>query len=173
MSYKRLQEAYEYIRENFFHRWDRNEQWVVRLIPMLPACGRCDEKKEIQLRYVPDDEDSLHLLLIHEICHAFDLGHGKKWFARMLKAADDAKNIERNKLAGMLQMEIDEYKKPNLPTGKAKEIYGSIEDVVLDSPGASYKDVIKFVANDLGMYPEELEDSFKLCKRVYDKAVKE
>jgi hypothetical protein len=131
MVNKRLQEAYEYIRENFFQRWYRNKQWVVRLIPRLPAHGKCnDKKKEIQLQCVSDDEDSLHVLLIHEICHAFGSGHGKKWFARMLRAADDAKNMGRNKLAGMLEEEVDEYKKSNLPTGKAKEVYVSAELVI-------------------------------------------
>ena len=39
---------------------------------------------------IPDDDDRLRELLIHEICHIKAQGHGKKWANNMKKAQWDA-----------------------------------------------------------------------------------
>lgn len=42
----------------------------------------------------------------------------------------------------------------------------------MDQPDASYVSILKWIAGDLGMYPEELEKTFKKCREAYEKAKK-
>lgn len=172
----KLKETFEYIRKTFFPRWDKNNQWTVKVDSDLPLHGLCKKgEKIIILQYISEKNNELYLLLIHEICHATtDNYHAKKWCARMLKVAEMAEKIGHEKLSKMIQGQVKAYK--SLETnrkGKAAYIYEGIQYAVFDAPTASYKDIIKWVGQQFGYYPEEIEESYKLCKKVYDKAVKD
>jgi hypothetical protein len=83
---KKLQDAFLYIRQTFFPRWDKTRKWIVILDRNLPSQGLCsEEKRQITIDHIDKDEDQLLLTLIHEICHTNLSGHGKSWQERMLQ----------------------------------------------------------------------------------------
>ncbi|MBW2346116.1 MAG: hypothetical protein JRF53_19400 [Deltaproteobacteria bacterium] len=162
------QEAFEYVRQNFFPKWDRKGQWTIKIDSDLPSLGRCfQDQKTISLGSVSDSNDELHLLIIHKICHTSIPNHGKKWLGRMAKAANTAKEIGRTKLSQMIQKEVALYKDESILT--AQNIYNQIGDAILDVPEASYEVVIKIISREVGIYPNELEKCYKRCRKVYDR----
>lgn len=74
------------------------------------AQGRCcREDRTIRIAYLPGGEQGI-VLLVHEIAHAVaGDGHGRKWQARMEKAAATAGQAGRTELAGLLRKEIAGY----------------------------------------------------------------
>jgi hypothetical protein len=110
------------------------------------------------------DWHGLTLVLIHEICHAVTPGgHGKKWQDRMAKAAADAEKIGRLELATQLRKEIRGYQETIL-TGRAAEIYGCIDDTLMDRPEASLMQVADWIRQGYGMSRKEFFDSYKRFK---------
>lgn len=99
-----LQNAFQYVRQTFFPRWDRKRKWkVVQTRSCLESDGRkkevgdvlatcCDINKCIFFNEIPENKDDLHALLIHEICHVSGRGHGNKWARNMNKAYVKALN---------------------------------------------------------------------------------
>ena len=55
----------------------------------------------------------------------------------------------------------------------ADHIYGKIEAALADEPKASYESIIAWIANDIGIYPWEIENYYKRCRRVYDKIIRD
>jgi hypothetical protein len=141
----------------------------VRVTADLPSQGLCDdETKTIHLQYVPEDEDDLHFLLIHEICHAVTVsGHTKRWLERLSKAAQRAKRTGRHRLEQMLHKEVDQYIHETF-TIDANCVYGDIRDCVSEHPKANYEEVLAMVTRDSGFYPQDLEKHYVRCRRVYD-----
>ena len=90
-----LREKYQYVRTTFFPQWDRKRQWKAQLSGgPFASNGSCEsETKTININWETDPKD-LVLVLIHEIAHAVARDyHGKKWQARMEKAAKRAEEI--------------------------------------------------------------------------------
>ena len=168
----KLQKAFEYIREIFFPRWDKKHQWIIRLDPDFPSIGCCDqEMKVIYIQCIFEDEDEFHSVLIHEICHSSYLGHSKKWATRMLRAAEKATKVGRPNLSKIIKKQVKNYE--NEKRLYARNVYEEIYDALLDVPEASYDAIIRWIARDVGLYSYELEERFKKCREVYDKAFKE
>ena len=86
-----LKSEFEQIRKDYFPRWDRKRRWRIRFSSDLDGnVGRCRSRKkliEISLR----SGLTRTVTIIHEICHAFGIGHGNPWQRRMLKAAEQLK----------------------------------------------------------------------------------
>lgn len=128
MNEERLQTAFQYVRLNFFPKWDREGKWRV---VENPSCSKSDIKKEVGdvlalccdlnkcifFFEIPDDEDALYALLIHEICHVSGRGHGKKWARNMNKAYMKALNdpTMSENLAGLIDCDVMEYYDEGLP----------------------------------------------------------
>ena len=167
---QRLQKAFEYIRKTFFPRWDKKQQWIVRLNHNLPSMGRCNhETKSIEIKNISENDGELHLLLIHEICHVWYTGHKKTWQGRLLKAAKKAKEIGNENLSEMIKKEVELYIKARKIT--AEDIYNRIYEIITtDAPTVKYNDLIKYMASQHGQYPEEFEKYFKKCRKVYEEA---
>lgn len=164
-----------FIRKTFFPRWDKEGQWIVKESENLPSQGLCDlKKKAIFLQYLPEKDNDLYEILIHEICHAVtDGGHGRKWLTRMLKASDIAKEIGYEQLSKLVHEQVEQYSDPEkyIRVG-AREIYTLIEDWAFENPDLTYSKMIEAVAAHFGLYPKELEKAYKRCKIVYEKATK-
>lgn len=179
----RLQEATKYVRKTFFPRWDMRREWTIKRVYDLPSHGLCDSRpKNISLQFISENDDDLHKLLIHEICHAVtNSGHKKTWQNRMLSAADTAKKIGREHLSKILYEEVRGYDPNTCLHVNAGVVYGTIQDFVfdaLDSPSStiefpSYDQIIKTVARTFGFSSQEIEESWKRCKEVYEKAVED
>jgi hypothetical protein len=168
-----LQEGFQYVRNKFFPQWDRKHQWKIVLDPDLPSVGRCDsDKKLIIVCNHPQQAEDFLRLLIHEIAHAVGAtGHGKKWQARFLKAADQADQIGRKELASAIRAEVEEYREPKEIVG-AEGVYSQIYEYVLDtSAEVPYESVINTTARGYGKSPEELEKYYKKCKEIYERSV--
>ena len=169
----RLKEAFEYIHGIFFPRWDRYNQWKVQLVPDLLVQGLYDRKtKTIMLQCLPECDRDLYTLLVHEICHACDPYHGKKWINRMLKVSQKARIIGHKNLEKEILNEMDLYQNATCIRVSAQSVYELIEYTVLARPEWSYKKIVKRVAKQYGCYPEELEKRFRRCKSVYDEVLK-
>ena len=167
---QRLQDAFKYVRKTFFPRWDKNNQWSVRIVHDLPIEGRCEKGiKTVSLQYVSGDEDKLHLLLIHEICHSSASGHSKKWSSRMLKAATRAEKAGCSNVADLIRKNVAETEKA--ASVNASLVYDCIRSRLIlgDKLDESYEDFINSVACGVGMYPDELEKKFKQCRKIYNK----
>lgn len=170
----RLHDAFAYVRSTFFPLWDRDAEWTVSEAGDLPVDGKSDErKKTIAVHVVADDDDELHFLLIHEICHAVaTTGHGKKWLDRLMKAGDRARLLGREPLADLICNEVQRYARSERRLKVIAElIYNTIEDLVFYNPSATYEAVIDTVALQFGFYRDELLDNYTRCQEVYDGAV--
>lgn len=90
MNEERLQVAFQCVRKTFFPRWDRKNEWKIvdatddKENDIVATC--IEEAKCIIIYEIPDNDDHLHELLIHEICHIKAPGHGKKWANNMKTA---------------------------------------------------------------------------------------
>ena len=86
----------------------------------------------------------------------------------MLKAAEKATKVERPNLSQILKKQVKGYE-----TEKrlyAKDVYAKFYDALLENPDASYGAIIRWIAGDVGLYSHELEERYKKCRGVYDKA---
>ena len=91
----RLQEVFEFVKNNYFPGWDEKGKWKVEdcseeLNP-IDVAGLCDKKTrtiKINTSRLSEDEDELYVLLTHEICHCHNVGHGENWKNLMFKTAD-------------------------------------------------------------------------------------
>ena len=176
----RLHNEFEYVRTTFFPHWDTGRQWDIRYVPKSPSGGRAlPDTKIIGLSSVPEDIDSLYLVIIHEICHAAtQSGHSKKWIRRLGTARDKAKELGMLSLSEKLQQEINYYSDPTRSTSlTAVNVYGNIRAfvmvAVMESRSHRYEKIIRDVAHGFGLYPSELEGLFKKCREVYAKSLKE
>ena len=168
---KKLQTVYGFIRSAFFPRWDKKRQWKLKEVWDLPSEGRCEtDQRLIYIKPQPEsDQDSLHLLLIHEICHALAPNHGERWRARMLKASDRARQLGMQSLSKLICQDADSYyldgKKP------APEIYQQIRQIVQKSPQASFGSIIRYLAMENGLYRNEMVKKYSQCRKIYEQAV--
>lgn len=105
---KRLKNSFEFIRKDFFPRWDKKKNWIVRKVK-LSCSGRCNRsKKTIEVWHIPSIQNSLYFLLIHEICHAVSTDrHGPRWKARMVLASERAKRKGNNQLSKMILNDLE------------------------------------------------------------------
>ena len=172
MAKDRLTEVFDFVRRAFFPRWDKKNQWVIRELSSLPSEGRCDnDKKTIFVKYVPEEDDRLYELLIHEICHAVaSPGHGKKFLVRMAKAATTAQMLGYGELSRMLNTDIEETKKGLIVD--ATEIYNLVGDWAVDKPDLTYDEMLEAVSRRFGFYPAELEKRYKRFRKVYEEAIR-
>ena len=171
---RRLAEAFQYVRVTFFPKWRKGAYWRVKENPGLPYYGRCDDSsRTILVQSTPEEDDRLHLILIHEICHAITKEpHTKKWRDRFQKAGDTAKKIDRQELANLIYDEVRRSSK-NVKPPRLNErlIYATIKDIILDDSGVSFDEAIEAVARLWGITPEDVSQ-FKDCKTVYEETIR-
>lgn len=167
----KLEAAFKDVRKIFFPRWDRQKKWSVELNPDLPWPGRCERGiKKIILKLIPEDDDELKLILIHEICHALIPNHKKRWRDRLTIAAAKAKSIGETALAEKIMYEIKDYKRRERKQRiyYAEDIYERISEMLIDSPDASFDSVISYLAQEFGYYNEDFLKNYTKCKQVYE-----
>lgn len=170
--HSRLRNAFEYVRSTFFPEWEAGGEWAVQEDDDPGSYGRCDDAtKAILVRSPPPDpdDDRLHLVLIHEICHAVSKEpHTRRWRHRFMEAGDTASSIGRNDLARMIQDEVRRYQALEKPLKLDERlIYATIQDVVLPNPAISYRETIRTVA---GWWEVSVEDvlGFEDCRKVFE-----
>jgi hypothetical protein len=112
----RLKKSSEFVRKEFFPRWDKKREWTIRKLTKKdlkelkikgPCRGRCERKiKTILIRFLSHfqhNQNSLYFLLIHEICHAVTTGHHwARWRKRMLRASERARRKGNKELSNMI-----------------------------------------------------------------------
>lgn len=179
-SLPKLEEAFERIRDEIFPKWDLKNEWPIN--GEHPDCvgdGLCDrEGKQIVVNlnsYNVGQPNYIDEVLIHEISHAIaSTGHGKKWQARMERAALKSESLGKKKLAKEIREDYTAYSDPyRCMNITASLVYRGVEDAVLDTRGMkSFEDVINFVAYDCGMTSKQLLARYKRLPNVYEKAVR-
>jgi hypothetical protein len=170
-----LIKAVDYVRKNYFPRWDRTKTWVIKYVPDQRNVefwhGIClKEVKKIYLALLPENNIELYLLLIHEICHAFYLTHEDGWQRRMLKAAEQAAKNGDNELSMEIIKQVDGYR--NSAKITAQMVYDKVFDAVLDAKGnVSFESIRSFLAKEYGNY--KFPDSHKKLRTVYERSIKD
>ncbi len=168
-----LQERFHYIRSTFFPQWDRKKEWKVKHPSTRHVHGYCNiELKTVEVGILFKDTDDMDKLLIHEICHAYYgcVNHGILWRRVFEKRARIAESIGRINLAEKIRREIDAYNQPE-PYGDGRsETYNLIENLVLENPSISYKEVLDCIAYEFGLSPDEIDTQFKKSKQIFEKA---
>ena len=165
----RLKKSFDYVRKACFPKWDYVFKWTAKLDPSLPSQGKClTGSKSIIVKFIPDSDDELYLLLIHEICHSSAPHHGEKWVTRMLRTAKRVQKIGLLTLSNLVAEEVKLYEESERIS--TAETYNQIFYATLDNPKSSYEDVRNAVARDLGLYPYEFERRFKKSKKSYEEA---
>lgn len=173
MKEEEIKMNFNEIKKVFFRRRD---DWKLVIDSKLPCHARCDDQtKTIKLAFIPNEEDSLNLILIHELCHSLpgcNTGtHGKVWQGQMLKKAKIAQKKGMSNLAQLLVADVEEYKKSiSMGLGTHADIYGRVEDIVMECPNISYDDLVEGVALEYGATREEFEISFKRLRKTFEKA---
>ena len=168
-----LKTEWEMIRRELFPRWDLAKKWKCRLVDDADdADGKCLRDRKI-IKLVLFTEETLLLLLVHEICHAVaGDGHGAKWQARMAVAAKRAKDIGMKSLAVQIRNEVRGYK--NSPQVTAADIYERMGEVVrCCRRDISFKDAAQGIAYEYGMSPREVLSKYPRLRAVYDQSVAE
>ena len=132
----------------------------------------------------------LNRVLIHELCHAVlgpcgrrlniveggSDGHGKRWKARMEKAAQVAEAIGYVELAQALRDDIDVYDPDSAlydPPLDAITCYKEIRRLVRKEPDWSFEDIMYWVGRDFRVPDDRLIKKFKKCRQVFEKAKKQ
>lgn len=174
-----LKAEFAFVRNTFFPRWKAGKEW--HIVPRNRAdytkeSGFCDlDAHTILIDPLMAGQDGANrtALLIHEVCHAVaERGHGKRFLRRLHQAADRARRLGLNQLAGILEQEVLDYQKEGWEL-RAGDVYDCVERAVLDSKGmATYSNVIHFIAGDYGLLVGELETRFRRLRKVYEKAQK-
>lgn len=110
----RLKDSFEFVRKDFFPKWDKKKDWLVKKFVELAEGaeglqGICERKdKTILITYLPHNENSLYWILIHEICHAISTDlHGRKWRNRMVRASETAKRKGNKQLSRMILYDLE------------------------------------------------------------------
>ena len=159
------------IQSQYFPRWNIKHKW--RIKEWGQSGAGCDYKEK--LIRVSDINDEL--TIIHEICHGIVRtgGHGPLWQERFLKTADIALASGNSKLAEVIKSEVLRYQKQIEELGEIKMnseyVSGLIRDAVYDAPKVSFEDIIKWLANEHGMLPEEVLMNWpKSAKQAFDQA---
>jgi len=156
-----------FICQLFFPLWDRKNEWAIIVNTTRDCHGYCDEKqKKIYINHISD------LTIIHEIVHAIsEPGHGRKWQARMSKAAKRAECLGLQSLACDIQEECEQYRLEGFkPT--AQYIYERIESTVIDTKGkVDFNVIIENVGNEFGFTSSDMLRKYKRLKHVYNRAI--
>ena len=159
---------FQYIRNTFFPTWDHKGQWRLELVDYLngsTAFCRPEPKTIEVLKSV--DLDKLPLILIHEITHAVtSCGHGKPWLSRRIKRLRGRRSWnERFGATDSIQPRL-------VWRGRhyRQAIYAQIVDAVINQPDADFMTLISVVGRDYGASGEELLESCKEARKVYDQA---
>jgi hypothetical protein len=159
------------IQNQYFPRWDINHKYRIEKWDLLGA--RCDYKaKLIQVSDVNDE-----LVIIHEICHAVVAKglHGPDFQNRFLKVAAVADSLGKPKLAKDIRDDVDwirnQFKDQPERRLTAREVSCEINDAAIDAPNISFEDIVKYVARENAMFPEELLKYYpKSLRRAFDSA---
>jgi len=126
------------IKADYFPEWDAENAWVFECVDDCNGAVGLAVYKEKKIKATQTSREKLPLLLIHAICHAAchkrDLGHGKHWQNRMLKAARDAEHKYGDlPLAAALRNEVEGYQRSARLQGSGKNIvYSRLRDAVDD-----------------------------------------
>jgi hypothetical protein len=164
-------DLFENIRQTFFPRWDRKKEWSVVIVDDLDgAQGRCEpEAKQIQLAtYMEGDE--LTSLIIHEVAHAVArIDHGRRWLARMEKAAVDADKMDLGGIAGLLREQIKDYREGGVRY-TAQMVYAEMETGVMCQPHLAFPQVVDWLRRNFGLSREQFLRRFRRSRAVYDEA---
>jgi hypothetical protein len=130
---ERLLSLFNEIRTCFFPRWDTKKQW--RCEAALEwhetlidggSHGFCDDKNKI-IRIWPawgcQDDNTLRVLLIHEIAHAVTReAHYLHWQSRCLKAANKAEGMGDQHLAEGIHLDVKRYQ-DSTPLDEIKDLH--------------------------------------------------
>jgi hypothetical protein len=167
LATNRLKTSFEFVRTFFFPRWDKNQEWDIKRVWHLPAQGKCDRvSKNILIKEISSEEDELHCIVIHEICHASSSPyHGRRWQERMTKASEKAGKIGFIKLSKLIDEEVKRYRQ--IPKNLNREAYDVIYDTVTTYPYIKFEKMIGRVAKEYGMYPREFKKRFKRCRKIF------
>jgi hypothetical protein len=105
--------------------------------------------------------------LIHEICHAVaGGGHGKKFTSRLRQAAARARQLGDHELGSALMQEAEDYE--STPRTGAKEVYGRVSDVCMDSGSVTLGQLIDYLAYEYGATGPEIIARYPRLAEVYE-----
>src|SRR5262245_3702940 len=123
-----LQAEFREIRDQFFPRWRTGNRWILKegsraqyrsaatgMIVNTTETGYCDpDAKIIWLDPSVKSPQDRKILLIHECTHAVaEIGHGKRFVARLRQAAERAKSLGDESLSVALLEEARVYSAPH------------------------------------------------------------
>ena len=169
--------AFDTIRTTYFPRWDKNREWtiVVKDIEPRVMIARCDtQNKEICIdpSFVPDSDAHLFALIVHEICHPVACHyHGKRFQARLMKAAGKADDMGETELASRVRADAELCQQPARPS-HARFVYNDIQDAVFDNPNAPMDKLLTAVAYRHGETLEYFLKRYRRAKMVFREAQK-
>ena len=176
-----LQKSFEYVKNNYFPGWDKKGKWKVEdcseeLNALGPrgVAGQCiRETKTIKINMTGDcveDEDDFYVLLIHEICHCHNLGHGESWQNLMFKTADVAWRLGHLILSSRIctdvsnKVTLDKYEEKKLQI----KIYGHVKECIKKYPDLSFNELMVKMVENYGV-PKNISDKWtKFYKERYD-----
>lgn len=110
----RLKDSFEFVRKEFFPRWDNKKEWLVKEVNAKESFqGRCERaRKTLVIRNLPHNLNSLYFLLIHEICHAVSTdSHGRRWKNRMSRVSELAQKKGNSQLSKMILYDLEKLNK--------------------------------------------------------------
>ncbi len=165
-----LHQHFQQIKQQFFPRWDRRNEWRISTRSRRKVHGHCDPERQIieivAKHYDPDERDRL---LIHEICHAVASGgHGKAWQSRMEIAAKRADELGRHRLAELLREEIVDYRERS--DDCRQMAYQEIQDAVNGNPEITLAQMKRWIADQYGLLVSEVSTQLKRLKAVFEEA---
>jgi hypothetical protein len=164
------------LRRDFFPRWKAGQQWRVRIgRGRIAAAGFCHtDQRVVEVAQVPVDPDERDALLIHETAHAFrgcGGSHGRTWQGRLLRAARRARALGRERLATLLETEVEDYRRSIAETpNPAAAVYGLLGEWAYERPDVPYRKMLAAVAAQFGMTAAQMAKGFRRSRKVFREA---
>lgn len=165
------QRAFDYVRDAFFPKWDRQRRWKLCLNQRLKGeHGECHSERQT-IEIGPTAANELLLLIVHEICHAVaGPSHSQRWKSRMLVAATTAATVGMAKLAVQLQDEVIAYDKEDAPS-LTQQIYNNLEDMACaGAVPPAFEHVRTHLLHEYNFTEGEFRKRFPRAERVYREA---
>jgi len=166
---------------DFFPRWRDSGAWTIVEGPhgqwvdtqgntyTTTESGYCARTtKTIFLNYGQHGRQHGRAIIIHEIVHAVTSGaHGKQFCARLRQAAQRASDLGDLTLSAQLREEADAYESTAINLGSP---YRRIPKIVCENPGATFEQILTYLANEYGETAPALVARYPRLRTVYQRA---
>ncbi len=161
-SSARLQNLFDALNKQFFQ--GRLPRYRVKLWDSLPPHGQCvTEHNLILLR--PMEPQQLRQVLLHEMCHIGEPGHGRRFQAKLERLLAQGEDWASD--------EIKAYREAASWNLEMANLRSKLDEIAYLSPRWRFQSLLQWTAMDLGMAPLETRKKVPWLEASWRKACRQ